>query len=77
MVKVGSVELTDEEVREFREVFDLVDKGKGGTIDAAEVKELMVGGLLRNNARSCCEWSSTLYYNCTCMVRWYNTTSLL
>ncbi|KAK3253138.1 hypothetical protein CYMTET_37595 [Cymbomonas tetramitiformis] len=44
MVKVGSVELTDEEVKEFKEVFDLVDKDKGGTISASEVKELM--GLL-------------------------------
>mmetsp|Transcript_8666 Transcript_8666/g.28571 ORF Transcript_8666/g.28571 Transcript_8666/m.28571 type:complete len:157 (+) Transcript_8666:155-625(+) len=41
MVKVGSVELTDEEVKEFREVFDLVDKDHGGTISPVEVKELM------------------------------------
>mmetsp|Transcript_1051 Transcript_1051/g.3414 ORF Transcript_1051/g.3414 Transcript_1051/m.3414 type:complete len:158 (-) Transcript_1051:2228-2701(-) len=44
MVKVGNVELTEDEVREFREVFDLVDKDKGGTISPSEVKELM--GLL-------------------------------
>lgn len=40
-MKVGAVELTEEEVREFREVFDLVDKDGGGTIEAKEVKELM------------------------------------
>mmetsp|Transcript_1932 Transcript_1932/g.2163 ORF Transcript_1932/g.2163 Transcript_1932/m.2163 type:complete len:156 (-) Transcript_1932:104-571(-) len=44
MVKVGSVELTDEEVKEFKEVFDLVDKDHSGNISASEVKELM--GLL-------------------------------
>lgn len=41
LMKVGAVELTEEEVREFREVFDLVDKDGGGTIEAKEVKELM------------------------------------
>mmetsp|Transcript_5360 Transcript_5360/g.7249 ORF Transcript_5360/g.7249 Transcript_5360/m.7249 type:complete len:156 (+) Transcript_5360:193-660(+) len=41
MVKVGSVELTEEEVSEFREVFDLVDLDKGGSISASEVKDLM------------------------------------
>ena len=40
-LQVGAVELTDAEVAEFREVFDLVDKDGGGTIEATEVKELM------------------------------------
>lgn len=44
MVKVGNVELSEEEIKEFKEVFDLVDKDKGGSISAFEVKELM--GLL-------------------------------
>lgn len=41
MVQIGGLELTDEEIREFKEVFDLVDKDKGGTLEAEEVKELM------------------------------------
>mmetsp|Transcript_1734 Transcript_1734/g.3604 ORF Transcript_1734/g.3604 Transcript_1734/m.3604 type:complete len:158 (-) Transcript_1734:213-686(-) len=41
MVKVGTVELSDEEVAGFREVFDLVDKDGGGSISSNEVKELM------------------------------------
>eukprot|EP00873_Tetraselmis_striata_P007524 jgi/Tetstr1/427788/TSEL_017906.t1 len=40
-VKVAGVELSDAEVAEFREVFDLVDKDRGGTIQADEVLELM------------------------------------
>ena len=30
--------LTDAEIREFREIFSLVDKDGGGTIDAEEVR---------------------------------------
>mmetsp|Transcript_45833 Transcript_45833/g.146192 ORF Transcript_45833/g.146192 Transcript_45833/m.146192 type:complete len:158 (-) Transcript_45833:755-1228(-) len=43
-VKIGAVELSEDEVKNFREVFDLVDKDHSGNIDAEEVKELM--GLL-------------------------------
>lgn len=41
MPQVGGIELTEDEIREFKEVFDLVDKDKGGTLEAEEVKELM------------------------------------
>mmetsp|Transcript_28516 Transcript_28516/g.50944 ORF Transcript_28516/g.50944 Transcript_28516/m.50944 type:complete len:159 (-) Transcript_28516:157-633(-) len=40
-VKVGGVELSESEIAEFQEVFDLVDKDRGGTIQANEVMELM------------------------------------
>lgn len=35
--QVGNVEMTEQEIEEFREVFDLVDKDKGGAIEADEV----------------------------------------
>uniref|UniRef100_A0A061RHW7 Calmodulin-like protein n=1 Tax=Tetraselmis sp. GSL018 TaxID=582737 RepID=A0A061RHW7_9CHLO len=41
-VKVGGIEFSEQEVSDFREVFELVDKDKGGTIEAVEVMELMV-----------------------------------
>ena len=34
--------LTEEERREFREIFDLVDEDKGGSISRAELKKLMI-----------------------------------
>jgi len=39
--QVGNVEMTEQEIEEFREVFDLVDKDKGGAIEADEIMELM------------------------------------
>eukprot|EP00873_Tetraselmis_striata_P020336 jgi/Tetstr1/440600/TSEL_028911.t1 len=41
MPMVGNVEMTEQEIEEFREVFDLVDKDKGGAIEADEIMELM------------------------------------
>lgn len=41
MVQVGGVEIGEEELHEFREVFDLVDKDKGGSLTTSEVKDLM------------------------------------
>ena len=35
--QVGAVTFSDQEVEEFREVFELVDVDKGGTIEADEV----------------------------------------
>eukprot|EP00899_Mesostigma_viride_P000351 jgi/Mesvir1/10316/Mv06178-RA.1 len=40
-MKIGGMELSEEEVAEFREVFDLVDRDRGGTISPEEVQELM------------------------------------
>lgn len=34
--------LSDEELAEFREIFDLVDEDKGGSISRAELKKLMI-----------------------------------
>ena len=34
---MGAVTFSDQEVEEFREVFELVDVDKGGTIEADEV----------------------------------------
>lgn len=39
--KPGRKELTDEEIQEFKEVFDLMDRDKGGTLGTDEVKQLM------------------------------------
>mmetsp|Transcript_15045 Transcript_15045/g.25477 ORF Transcript_15045/g.25477 Transcript_15045/m.25477 type:complete len:166 (-) Transcript_15045:14-511(-) len=41
MVKIGNLELSEEEISEFRQVFDLVDTDKRGTIEAPEVKKLL------------------------------------
>ncbi|GAQ80989.1 calmodulin [Klebsormidium nitens] len=41
MVQVHGIELSEEEVAEFREVFNLVDKDGGGTLSAVEILELM------------------------------------
>jgi hypothetical protein len=40
-IQVSGISLTDTELAEFREVFNLVDKDGSGAIDAGEVKELM------------------------------------
>mmetsp|Transcript_22118 Transcript_22118/g.48542 ORF Transcript_22118/g.48542 Transcript_22118/m.48542 type:complete len:157 (-) Transcript_22118:297-767(-) len=42
MVKVGNVELSEAELQEFKEVFELVDTDGGGSIEAPEVRDLMV-----------------------------------
>ena len=34
-------DLTEEEIQEFREIFNLVDKDKGGSISKEELGELM------------------------------------
>ena len=47
--QVGGVELTETQVAEFREVFDLVDSDKGGDIDVDEVR--MASSCLRG---TCC-----------------------
>eukprot|EP00877_Chromochloris_zofingiensis_P008283 jgi/Chrzof1/3708/Cz13g06020.t1 len=39
--KVGNTILKDEEIRELKELFDMVDKDKGGSLSAEEVQELM------------------------------------
>jgi GTPase SAR1 family protein len=36
--QIGNVEMTEQEIEEFREVFELVDKDKGGAIEADEVR---------------------------------------
>eukprot|EP00195_Chlamydomonas_chlamydogama_P009706 CAMPEP_0202899710 /NCGR_PEP_ID=MMETSP1392-20130828/7867_1 /ASSEMBLY_ACC=CAM_ASM_000868 /TAXON_ID=225041 /ORGANISM="Chlamydomonas chlamydogama, Strain SAG 11-48b" /LENGTH=154 /DNA_ID=CAMNT_0049585965 /DNA_START=94 /DNA_END=558 /DNA_ORIENTATION=- len=38
---MAGVELTEQEINEFREVFDLMDRDKGGTLSIEEVKQLM------------------------------------
>eukprot|EP00798_Chlamydomonas_sp_ICE-L_P015905 gene15905-22038_t len=35
------LDLTEDEIQEFREVFDLMDRDKGGTLSTDEVKQLM------------------------------------
>lgn len=40
-VDIGGVRLTKEEEKEFREVFNLVDRDKGGTISKEELAQLM------------------------------------
>mmetsp|Transcript_30289 Transcript_30289/g.77235 ORF Transcript_30289/g.77235 Transcript_30289/m.77235 type:complete len:155 (-) Transcript_30289:527-991(-) len=37
----SKVELSPEEVAEFREIFDLMDKDHGGSLNAEEIKQLM------------------------------------
>ncbi|KAG8467156.1 hypothetical protein KFE25_000472 [Diacronema lutheri] len=37
----GKAALSDDELAEFREIFNLVDQDKGGTISKAELKQLM------------------------------------
>lgn len=45
--------LTDEELLEFREIFNLVDLDKGGTISTDELRQLMnTLGLKPNQARA-------------------------
>ena len=39
-LQVGAVTFSDQEVSEFREVFELVDVDKGGTIEADEVTQV-------------------------------------
>ena len=38
---MGNVEVSEQEIKEFREIFNLVDKDKGGTISVQEVQDLM------------------------------------
>ena len=45
--------LTEEELREFREIFNLVDLDKGGSIDKSELLQLMTTlGLKPNRVRA-------------------------
>eukprot|EP00191_Tetraselmis_sp_GSL018_P021581 CAMPEP_0177580116 /NCGR_PEP_ID=MMETSP0419_2-20121207/1371_1 /TAXON_ID=582737 /ORGANISM="Tetraselmis sp., Strain GSL018" /LENGTH=183 /DNA_ID=CAMNT_0019068927 /DNA_START=269 /DNA_END=821 /DNA_ORIENTATION=- len=50
-VKVGGIEFSEQEVSDFREVFELVDKDKGGTIEADEetVGEAELDGIAKLN----------------------------
>lgn len=41
MLRTKNPELTEDDIKEFREIFDLMDKDKGGTLCAEEVKALM------------------------------------
>ena len=38
---MGNVEVSEQEIKDFREIFNLVDKDKGGTISVQEVQDLM------------------------------------
>ena len=41
MQQISGLDLSESELSEFREVFNLVDRDHSGYIDAGEVKELM------------------------------------
>ena len=59
--------LTDEELAEFREIFNLVDLDKGGTISKEELKQLMnTLGLKPSDEPLRC-LSSAWYSACTCL----------
>ena len=40
--QVGNITLSDQEVEELREVFNLVDRDGGGTISSSEVHQLLI-----------------------------------